>query len=88
MPTAEYVRRAVASFDAGLTPGEVDQLTALAAEVDAASRRMTAMIDRAVTAVDRPFDDDGVRRTVAARLAAAPVDLDPARLDFGRGAAA
>ncbi len=88
VPTAEYVRRAVASFEAGLTPAEVDQLATLAGEVRHAAGRMATMIDHAVTAVDRPFDEEAMRRTVAARLATDPVLLDPARLDFGGGTAA
>jgi hypothetical protein len=80
--TAEYVRRAVASFEAGLTPVELDQLSSLAGEVEQSTTRMSAMIDRAVAAVDRPFDDASVRLAAAERLAADPVWLDPARLDF------
>ena len=84
--TAEYVRRAVAAFEAGLTPAELDQLSTLAGEVEASATRMSAMIDHAVAAVDRPFDDAATRRAAADRLAADPVWLDPARLDFGEPA--
>lgn len=82
LPTAEYVRRAVAAFEAGPAADDLDRLAALADEVGAAATRMTAMIDRAVAAVDRPFDEAAVRAAVAARLAADPVDLDPAQLAF------
>jgi hypothetical protein len=82
VPTAEYVRRAVASFEAGLTPAELDQLSLLAEEVGQASGRMSAMIDRAVAAVDVPLDETAMRRVVAERLKRDPVILDPARLDF------
>ena len=88
VPTAEYVRRAVAAFDAGLTPAELDQLATLAGEVEASSARMATMIDRAVAAVDRPLDDGALRRAAAGRLACDPVFLDPARLDFGGTVAA
>lgn len=82
VPTAEYVRRAVASFEAGLTPAELDQLSLLADEVELAGGRMSAMIDRAVAAVDVPLDEPAIRRDVDARLARDPVLIDPARLDF------
>lgn len=85
VPTAEYVRRAVASFDAGLTPGELDQLSTLAGEVELSAGRMSRMIDHAVALVDRPLDDAAMRATAAARLAAEPVVLDAAFLDFGPG---
>ena len=80
--TAEYVRRAVASFEAGLTPAELDQLSMLAGEVEASAARMSAMIDQTVAALDRPFDDTALCRAAADRLAADPVLLDPAQLDF------
>lgn len=83
VPTAEYVRRAVAAFEAGLSPAELDQLAALADEVELAAGRMTQRIDAAAAQVDRPFDEAAVRRAVAARLAADPVSIDPAILDFG-----
>ena len=80
--TAEYVRRAVASFEAGLTPAELEQLSLLAGEVNQAAARMSRLIDHAVAAVDRPFDDAAIAATAAARLAADPVIIDPAFLDF------
>lgn len=82
VPTAEYVRRAVASFEAGLTPDELDQLSDLAGEVERAATRMHAMIDTAAAAVDRPLDEAAMRDRAAARLAQAPVVLDPSILDF------
>lgn len=86
--TAEYVRRAVASFEAGLTPGELEQLSALAGEVEQAADRMSRMIDHAVTAVERPFDEPSTRAVVERRLAVEPVIIDPAFLDFGADPAA
>jgi hypothetical protein len=80
--TGEYVRRAVASFEAGLSPTELDQLSTLAGEVEQSAARISGMIDRAVAIIDRPFDDDEMRRTAAARLADDPVLLDAAKLDF------
>jgi hypothetical protein len=82
VPTAEYVRRAVASFEAGLTADELERLASLADEVDAAAGRMTAMIGKAIEAVDRPMDEAGMQARVAERLRGDPVQLDPARLDF------
>lgn len=82
VPTAEYVRRAVASFEAGLTPAELDQLSALADEVEQSGGRMSAMIEHAVATVDVPLDETAMRRAVADRLARDPVVIDTARLDF------
>ena len=84
--TAEYVRRAVASFEAGLTPAELDQLSTLAGEVTASGARMSAMIDHTVVAVNRPLDDATMRAAAADRLVADPVLLDPAQLDFSEPA--
>lgn len=80
--TGEYVRRAVAAFEAGLSPAELDQLSILAGEVEQSAKRMSAMIDHAVAAVDRPFDEAGMHRAAADRLAVDPVWLDPAQFDF------
>lgn len=88
VPTAEYVRRAVASLEAGMTTAEVEALTTLAGEVELAAGRMAGMIDRSVAIVDRPIDDDAMRAAVAALLVAHPVRFDPAILDFATSPAA
>ena len=82
VPTAEYVRRAVAAYEDGMTAAELDQLTTLAEEVTRSATRMSRLIDHSVAVVDRPFDDAPIRAAVAERLAAHPVRLDPAVLDF------
>ena len=80
--TAEYVRRAVAAFDGGPSAAELSDLDALAAEVEASTGRMKAMIDNACVAIDRPFDEAAMRARVTARLAMNPVMIDPSILDF------
>lgn len=82
VPTAEYVRRAVAAFDEGLTASELAELDLLAVEVEASVGRMRTMIDKVCNQVGRPLDDNVVRARVAARLAADPVHIDPSLLDF------
>lgn len=82
VPTAEYVRRAVASFEAGLTADELDQLANLADEVGASAARIAAMIGKAVDAVDRPLDEGMMRQRGTQRWADDPLEFDPARLDF------
>lgn len=82
IPTAEYVRRAVAAFDEGLNADQLGELSVLAAEVEASVGRMNAMIDDACQQVGRPVDDEAMRARVAARLAAEPVQIDPSILDF------
>ena len=86
VPTAEYVRRAVAAFDGGANAAELGELETLAAEVTASAARMQAMIDSACAAVDRPLDEAAMRARVAARLAAHPVLIDPSILDFSPAA--
>jgi len=82
VPTAEYVRRAVASFEAGMTPDELEQLANLADEVEQSAGRMKAMIDTAVAAVDRPMDETAMQRRVASRLKDDQLVFNPALLDF------
>jgi hypothetical protein len=86
VPTAEYVRRAVASFEVGLTADELEQLANLAAEVERSAGRMTAMIDRAICAVERPIDEPAMRERAVKRLRDDPVVFDVSRLDFRAGA--
>ncbi len=88
VPTAEYVRRAVASFEAGMTADELEQLANLADEVEQSAGRMKAMIDRAIAAVDRPVDEDAMRERAAKRLQNDPLLFNPAMLDFTARAAA
>ncbi len=80
VPTSEYVRRAVASYNAGANDDELERLAGLADEAAAASARMSAMIDHAVAAVDRPIDEAGIRARADAE--AALWDFDSAVLDF------
>ena len=87
VPTAEYVRRAVASYETGLSSEELDQLSRLAFEVEQSADRMHAMIARAATCIDRPMDEDGMRAQAAEKLRHDPVLVDPALLDFGAEAA-
>jgi len=82
VPTAEYVRRAVASFEAGMTPDELDQLANLADEVEQSASRMTAMIDNAIAAVDRPMDEVAMQYRAAERLKDHPLLFNPALIDF------
>lgn len=88
VPTAEYVRRAVASFEAGMTADELEQLASLADEVHGSADRMKAMIDRAIAAVDQPLDESAMRKRAAERLAGDPMLFSPALLDFREPAAA
>lgn len=85
LPTAEYVRRAVASFETGLTPAELDQLSTLADEVEQSAARIHTMIDSASSAIDRPVDEAAMQLRAAARLAEDPVVINAAMLDFGAG---
>ena len=80
MPTSEYVRRAVASYDAGANDDQLERLATLADEAAAASTRMSEMIDRAVAAIDRPIDEAGIRERADAE--ARHWDFDPAVLDL------
>jgi hypothetical protein len=82
LPTAEYVRRAVASFETGLTPAEMEQLSTLAGEVQESAARIHAMIDGASVAIDRPIDEEAMRMRAAARLADDSVVINSALLDF------
>ena len=86
--TAEYVRNAVASFEAGLTTEELAQLSSLAGEVEQSAGRMHLMIERAVASIDRPVDEAGLRARAAARLDGEAITFDPSLLDFGTGAGA
>lgn len=61
------LRRAVASFEAGMTSEELDQLANLADQVEQSAARMKGMIDHAVTAVDQPVDEIAMRVRVAER---------------------
>jgi len=83
VPTAEYVRRAVASYETGLSAEELDQLSRLAVEVERSAGRMHTMIDQAATCIDRPIDEDDMRAQAAERLRQDPVLIDPTLLDFG-----
>jgi hypothetical protein len=60
----------------------------LADEVHGAAGRMKARIDTAIEAVDRPLDEDAMRRRAAERLADDPLLFNPALLDFREPAAA
>lgn len=80
--TAEYVRRAVAAFDDGLTDQELAELEHMSVEVENAAKRMKTMIAEACDRVDRPIDEAAMRDRAAARLAADPIEIDPAILDF------
>jgi hypothetical protein len=82
VPTAEYVRRAVASFEAGMTTDELEQLANLADEVHLATGRMKAMIDQAIEVVDQPLDERAMRVRTAGRLRDDPIQFNPALLDF------
>jgi hypothetical protein len=88
VPTAEYVRRAVASFEAGMTTDELEQLASLADEVQSAAGRMRAMIDQAIAAVDQPMDEGAMRERAARRLRDDPLLFNPALLDFRAPASA
>jgi hypothetical protein len=88
VPTAEYVRRAVASFEAGMTTDELEQLANLADEVHSAAGRMKAMIDQAIKAVDQPLDEHAMRERAAVRLREDPLLFNPALLDFREPASA
>ena len=84
--TAEYVRRAVAAFDDGLTSEQLADLDSIATEVEASAVRMKTMIGEVCDVVGRPIDEARMRQRACARLAADPVELDPAILDFGNEA--
>ncbi len=51
-------------------------------ELEHAVKRMKTMIADACDRVDRPIDEAAMRYCVAARLAADPIEIDPAILDF------
>jgi hypothetical protein len=85
LPTAEYVRRAVASFESGLTTGELEQLSDLATEVEQSASRMRTMINDTLTSIDKPVDEANMQARAAALIAQDPVLLDPRLLDFGQG---
>lgn len=80
--TGDYVRSAVAAFDEGLSRDEIHILQSAAEEAVAALERIAALVEGAVGYCRRPLDEDGMRARAADRLALAPIDLDPARLDF------
>lgn len=82
VPTAEYVRRAVASFEAGLTADQLDKLAKMADTVHQSADRMRAMIDKAVVAVDQPLDEAAMRARAQLRLRDDPLQFNPALLDF------
>ena len=86
--TAEYVRRAVASFEAGLTTDELEQLANLADEVQLSADRMKAMIDRAIATVDQPLEDGAMRKRATERLRDDPLSFNPMLLDFREPATA
>jgi hypothetical protein len=44
---------------------------------------MKTMIDHVCDVVGRPIDEDAMRARASARLAADPVEIDPAILSFG-----
>ena len=88
VPTAEYVRRAVAAFEAGLTPDELEQLSTLSDAVGEAATRMHDAIDRAVSHIDRPIDETAMRARVRQRLDHDAFHIDPRLLDFGGAHAA
>lgn len=88
VPTAEYVRRAVASFEAGMTTEELEQLATLADEVHSAADRMKAMIDQAIAAVDQPLDEGAMYERAAERLRNDPLMFNPALIDFREPASA
>lgn len=85
VPTAEYVRRAVASYETGLSSEELDQLSILAVEVERSADRMHTMIDHAAACIDRPIDEQGMRAQAETRLRQDPVMINPALLDFSGG---
>ncbi len=82
VPTAGYVRRAVASFEAGMTTDELEQLANLADEVHSAAGRMRLMIDQTIAAVDQPLDETVMRERAAERLRNDPLLFNPALLNF------
>jgi hypothetical protein len=81
--TAEYVRRAVAAFDDGLTTEQLADLENIATEVEASAARMKTMINHVCDVVGRPIDEEAMRARASARLAVDPVEIDPAILNFG-----
>ena len=77
------MRRAVAAFEAGLTPDELDQLSTLSDAIGDAATRKHDAIDRTVAAVDRQLDEAAMRARVRQRLDRDAVTIDTRLLDFG-----
>ena len=64
-----------------MTQVELEQLADLAAEVEQSAGRMTAMIDKAIAAFERPVDEATMCERTAAKLRVDPVALDLSLLD-------
>lgn len=82
---AEFIRRSVVAAEDAPSAAELDELELLAAELTAASATMHRAVDEAIAQVRQSSDpawEAAVRARVAAELAASPVVLDPAILDF------